>query len=120
MRNTFNKKESITEKKIIKKLFSDGKNINILPLHVKYLTVNKESYPSSRILIVVSKNNVKSSVKRNLIKRRIRESYRLNKNILRNLSFLIAFVYNSDKVFDYSKVQESVIKVLNKLKKLDD
>ncbi len=36
----------------------------------------------SRILISVPKRNFKRAVKRNLLKRRIRESYRLNKQLL--------------------------------------
>jgi len=120
MRNTFTKKESITEKKIIQKLFSDGKNINILPFSIKYLSFNTKSHSYNRILISFSKNNIKNVVKRNLLKRRIRESYRLNKNIIQNLNLLIAFIYTSDKVLDYSIIEKSVIKILHELRKTND
>ena len=96
MRNTFSKKESMTEKKLIEKLFSEGRSINNFPISIKYLYFRDPNFLRNRIIISVSKNKIKSAVKRNLIKRRIRESYRINKNIIKNFKLLIAFIYNVD------------------------
>ena len=48
---------------------------------------------NTRTLISVPKSKIKTAVNRNLIKRRIKESYRTNKAIIKNHSLLIAFIY---------------------------
>ena len=120
MRNTFSKKESITEKKLIEKLFSEGRSINNFPISIKYLYFRDPNFLRNRIIISVSKNKIKSAVKRNLIKRRIRESYRINKNIIKNFKLLIAFIYNVDKVLEYSIIEDNIIKIFHDLKKMND
>ncbi len=120
MRNTFSKKESMTEKKLIEKLFSEGRSINNFPISIKYLYFRDPNFLRNRIIISVSKNKIKSAVKRNLIKRRIRESYRINKNIIKNFKLLIAFIYNVDKVLEYSIIEDNIIKIFHDLKKMND
>ena len=76
---TFSKEERITHKGDIEKLFISGKKLNLFPFDIRYYSGNMGSL--NNVLISVSKKNIKSAVKRNLLKKRIRESYRLNKKI---------------------------------------
>ncbi|MAG90973.1 MAG: ribonuclease P protein component [Rhodobacteraceae bacterium] len=110
---SFSKDERITNKKIIQNLFESGKKIIFSPFILKYLDERKES--KNKVLISVSKSKIKSSVKRNLLKRRIRESYRLNKNIIKGLGYSFAFVYSSSKILSYNEINKSLVELLNKV-----
>ena len=89
---SFSKDERITNKKVIQKLFESGKKVSLSPFIVKYIFEKKEI--KNKILISVSKSKIKSSVKRNLLKRRIREAFRLNKNIIKGFGYSFAFIYS--------------------------
>ena len=110
---SFSKDERITNKKIIQNLFESGKKIIFSPFILKYLDERKES--KNKVLISVSKSKIKSSVKRNLLKRRIRESYRLNKDIIKGLGYSFAFVYSSSKILSYNEINKSLVELLNKV-----
>ena len=110
---SFSKDERITNKKVIQKLFESGKKVSLSPFIVKYIFEKKEI--KNKILISVSKSKIKSSVKRNLLKRRIRESFRLNKSIIKNLGCSLAFVYSSTKILNYNEINKSLIKLLKKI-----
>ncbi len=122
----FKKYERLTRKKNIDKLFSEGKHLYIYPLHIIYLTINEsQSYPA-RVLFCVSRKKFKKAVKRNLIRRRMKEAYRKNKHILyqhlylHNKKLFIAFIYDSQEIFDYkyleSKIIDSFNDIINQLK----
>ena len=92
------------------------------PFRIIYVEKETTSETPVSILISVPKKRFKRAVKRNRIKRLVRESYRLNKHDL--ISFLsekeksiqIAFLYVSDKLPDYKEVEQSIIKSFNILK----
>ena len=117
-RFSFSKEERISEKKIIDTLFNNGKKFNESPFDIRFLNQEIKDDSFSRVLITVSSSRIKSAVKRNLLKRRIKESYRKNKNIISNKSLMIAFVYVSDEILIYSDINDSVIKILKKLSKV--
>ena len=110
---SFSKDERITNKKVIQKLFESGKKISLSPFIVKYFYDRKEV--RNKVLISVSKSKIKSSVKRNLLKRRIKESYRLNKNIINRMGYSFAFVYSSSKILKYDELNKNLIDLLNKI-----
>ena len=110
---TFSKEERITHKRDIEKLFISGKKINMFPFDVRYYSGKERSL--NKILISVSKKNIKSAVKRNLIKRRIRESYRLNKQQLSNSGYSIAIIYIDYKILKFGEIDEFVKKILKKI-----
>ena len=83
------------------------------PFIVKYFYDRKEV--KNKVLISVSKSKIKSSVKRNLLKRRIKESYRLNKNIINRMGYSFAFVYSSSKILKYDELNKNLIDLLNKI-----
>ena len=110
---SFSKDERITNKKVIQKLFESGKKISLSPFIAKYFYDRKEV--KNKVLISVSKSKIKSSVKRNLLKRRIKESYRLNKNIINRMGYSFAFVYSSSKILSYNDINRSLVELLNKV-----
>ncbi len=114
---SFSKEERITNKKIIQKLFNSGEKINLFPFDFRYLI---DGGNTNKVLISVSKSKISSSVKRNLIKRRIRESYRLNKLKLEKNGFYLAFIYSSSKILPFKDIKDSVIILLKQLNKINE
>jgi len=82
---SFPKKEKLTSKVIIDRLFKDGDSKFKYPFRILFLSDEKYSEPVPQILISVSKRNFKRAVDRNRIKRLIREAYRLQKEQLLSL-----------------------------------
>lgn len=83
MPNTLCKAERQNKRSIIGQLFeSGGKSIPAFPLRVVYMPTEKDNEHPVSILVSVPKRLFKRAVKRNRIKRQIREAYRLNKDIL--------------------------------------
>ena len=77
---SFHKTERLCSKKIIDKLFIEGKTIFVYPVKIVYLETSLSSKFPVQAVFTVGKRNFKRAVQRNLIKRRMREAYRLNKH----------------------------------------
>lgn len=112
MANTLSKPERLNKKKAIEKMFTGGsRSFSVFPLRVVYLPIEELEMPAS-ILVSVSKRRFKRAVKRNRVKRQIREAYRVNKHeLLRILEekqcrIGIAFIYLSDQLVETSLIEE--------------
>ena len=112
MANTLRKPERLNRKKVIEKMFAGGsRSFSVFPLRVVYLPVGELDAPVS-ILVSVSKRHFKRAVKRNRMKRRIREAYRVNKQELLNvlaqkqIRLAVAFIYFSDDLVAFSVIEE--------------
>lgn len=112
MEQTLCKAERLCSKKLIEKMFASGsRSFSLYPLRVVYLPAEELQVPAS-ILTSVSKRRFKRAVKRNRVKRQIREAYRKNKHTLiealagRDTRLAIAFIYLSDKLADSTLIEE--------------
>jgi len=122
LKQTLRKQERLHSKKYIQQLFSEGKSFFVYPFKVIYKEVpDKNEFPI-QILTSVSKYKFKSAVKRNRVKRLIREAYRKNKSIIygvesgRGETLLIAFIYVADTIIDYGRLEKKIILILQRLK----
>ena len=93
-------------------MFSGGaRSFSVFPLRVVYLPVEELEAPVS-ILVSVSKRRFKRAVKRNRVKRQIREAYRKNKHGLSQTlqdegrQLAVAFIYLSDRLVDSVEIEE--------------
>ena len=112
---SFPKAEKLTGKKNIEELFRYGSSIFLHPFLVKYLYANT---PVHRILITVPKKKIKRAVDRNLIKRRMREAYRLNKHLIYaqpEAFYHVGFIYQDTKVLSYAEIEEKLVILLKRL-----
>lgn len=121
---TFSKRERLCGEIRINQLFSTGKAFIVFPLRVVYLAVPKEEV-SLKMMVSVPKKRFKRANKRNLLKRRIREAFRLNKSLLgdklleKNYTLQVAFSYVSDEELPFNliqkKLQEAFVKIGERL-----
>ena len=98
---TLSKSERLCGKTAVAALFEHGKGCGSGCLRCKYLLRGDEE--PSRILVSVPKRHFKRAVKRNLLKRRIRESYRRQKQLL-GPGADILFVYTPTEVLPYERI----------------
>ena len=118
---TFSKNERLRRKKMVDKLFVKGKSLMAFPLRIQYMLVDKLDDAAVQILISVPKKRFKRAVDRNLIKRRIKEAYRLNKQTLltevpEDKTLLIACIYSNNEIFAYEVIEKAMLKGIGKLK----
>ena len=121
MTNTLRKAERLNKKKIIEKLFGGGaQSFSLFPLRIVYLPLETLDAPVS-ILVSVSKRRFKHAVKRNFVKRQIREAYRKNKHDLisqvteKQTNMAVCFIYLSDRFVDSSVIEERVKLALTRI-----
>lgn len=113
----FSKQEKLTGKKKIEGLFKRGSSFYLGDFQIRHTPSNETG--SHEILISVPKRNFKRAVDRNLLKRRIREAYRLNKELLPtgddSTNLYIGFVYLSKQILTFDNIQSQLIKCLERL-----
>jgi len=116
---SFQKNERLCSKKIIDRLFAEGKSVFAFPLKMVYLETELQTKTPVQAGFAVSKKNFKRAVQRNLIKRRMREAYRLQKPefyiALNDVQLAVFFVYTAKEIVEYTVVESAIKKGLKKL-----
>lgn len=122
---TFSKSERIVSRTLIEQLFSKGKgksrSLTAFPLRVVYLERERgEGEEPVQVLISVSKRHFKRAVKRNRVKRQIREAYRHHKHVLtekvpEGKALAVAFIWLADELADSRQVEKSVARLIEKV-----
>lgn len=114
VRNTLPKKERLCGKTAIAKLLAKGRHGNVPGL--RYLCLHDSCAEISRIMVSVPKKSFKRAVKRNLLKRRIRESWRKQKHLLSvDGGVDILFMYPSKEVMSYEDIYAAVGQVIENM-----
>ena len=132
------KEERLHHKKLVEELFKSGKSFYEYPLRVIWkayspqqlnLAFSKEvpaGIGKLQMLIAVPKKKRKKAVDRVLLRRRIREAYRLNRVLLKKGlesenkidTLSVAFIYQHTENCSYSTIEEKMKTALARLNKL--
>ncbi len=112
--NTLSRQERLRGKTNISTLMNRGKWGSVPGM--KYCYFFPEETDCPRIIVSVPKKIFKRAVKRNLLKRRIREAYRTQKFILEGKCPDILFLYNEVEVLPFPEIHSKVRDILCKVK----
>ena len=127
MKKSFKKDERLCSMKVIDSLFDRKNSANggvfAYPLRVVFQPITVESSENipinlpqkTQVLFSVPKRQFKHAVDRNLISRRMKEAYRLNKTMLSGV-FSIAFIYISKEIEKYDVIEKGMKGALRKMK----
>ncbi len=114
LRFTFTKEERLCGRTNIERLIEKGRYGEI-PGVLRFRHLSDTDSGLNRIMISVPKRNFKRAVRRNLLKRRIRESYRLQKHDLLTLGNDIHIIYTSKEILPYSDIFAAIGKLIAKI-----
>ena len=112
--NTLPKEERLCGKTGISHLLAKGRHGNVP--NMRYLCLKDNGKEFNRIMVSVPKKLFKRAVKRNLLKRRIRESYRRQKHDLNLKSGVdLLFMYSTKEILSYEEIYKTVGQIIRKI-----
>ena len=129
----FQRAERLKSEKVISSLFKKGRSFSCYPLRLVYteiapLNIKADSTDFSPVQfsLSVSKKKFKRAVDRNLLRRRIRESYRLQKHelylflkdhtTLSEKQFAFMVIYTAKDALPYADIHKGIRKMITKWK----
>ncbi|MDR2680968.1 MAG: ribonuclease P protein component [Tannerella sp.] len=127
-RNLFPKSERLCLKRNIDRLFTDGHSFVSYPLRIVYLPDNGGQPSSSGISVFINvpKKRIRHAVRRNRVKRLIREVYRLNKTEISGLcrqqgkQLHVACIYICNEVKTYANIEKAMLKALKIIRRKEN
>ena len=116
----FPKAERLHSKKLMDALFSKGASFSFYPFAIKFLPNPDGKALAHQMLVSVSKRHFKKAVDRNLIKRRVREAYRLQRGeylsqMSNNKYLLIAYIYIAKEIHTFDFIESKLIAAFGRL-----
>ena len=111
---TYSKKEKLCSPEVISRLFENGYSFYSEPFRIVWIQAGGKQPTPALSAISVSKKNIKRAVDRNTAKRRIREAWRMKKDILYqklshlDMQIILMIIYTGKKVPDYSYTREKM------------
>jgi ribonuclease P protein component len=121
MKFTYPKTEKLKSKITIDLLFSKGKSVSKYPLRLVYVEsdygIPEGSEQKIKMGVSVSKKYFKHAVDRNYFKRVLRETYRLNKQLLvdhLDKPYAFMFFYQTKERLTYDEINTKTIQLFEK------
>ena len=112
------KNEILREYKLINDVKSSKNIIKTELFNVKYIVIDKKDSAKTKCLFYVPKKLFKRAVDRNKIRRRIKESYRLNKdkiNVNDDKTLVLSLLYKCENIAKYDRINKNLLKIIDSL-----
>ena len=122
--NGLPKEEILRTLGAIDALFAGGRRTTSMPIRCVWRTLGPDEFPSGanvEVLFSVPKKFFKRANKRNLLRRRMKESYRLSKHALveqvaaKQVRLHIALIYSTKELSDYTTINDAINKILEQI-----
>jgi ribonuclease P protein component len=127
MKHTLGKEERLKSRKLIERLYKEGNSVKAFPLRMMFLQTEHTSNFPCQVGVSVPKRNFKLAVDRNRLKRLMRETYRLQKEIVyNNLGvphvFMISYLGKEEWTYEdlYKKMEKLLTNFVNEVKNKKD
>lgn len=102
----------------IRRLFAEGESGFVFPLRYMWYA-EADTAPSVEVLFSVPKRYHKRANRRNLVRRRTKEAYRLQKKTLslhlKEHNLDLALIYSTSEVVPYKKIAHAVRRILEQI-----
>ena len=125
MKHTLGKEERLKSKKLIERLYTERNSVKAFPLRMIFLQTEHTSNFPAQVGVSVPKRNFKLAVSRNRLKRLMRESYRLQKEIVYdNLEnpyiFMISYIGKEECTYDemFLKMEKLLTRFVDETKNI--
>ncbi len=120
MKFTLGSEKRLKSRKKIERLFASGNRIQKFPLKAVYVIEPSESF-GFQIAVSVPKKLFKRAVDRNLLKRRMREAFRLNQYQLElKQKVEIMFIYSTKEIQDYTRIEKAMLVLIDSLNSISN
>ena len=121
---TLKKEERLKSRKLIGQLFKEGHSFSSFPLRLVWIKteVPSDKFPM-QMALTVPKRAFAKAAHRNVLRRRIREAYRLHKHLLyeqlgeQEHRYALMFIYVAKESMDYHSIEKAMVKGLQRLLK---
>lgn len=125
VKQSYTKKDRLKKSKSIEHLFKFGNNLNFYPLKLIYsvssIELKKDQFSPCQIAFITPKRQFKKAVDRNKIKRKMREAFRKNKELLYKVLLSnhkcveLAVIFNGNQDTEYTTIEKQMLAVFEVL-----
>lgn len=120
MKLTLGKDKRLKSRKKIDQLFISGQKTQKFPIKAMFI-LNSQEENAVKISVSVPKRLFKKAVDRNLLKRRMREAFRIHQLQLKTQGNLeIMFIYTSPQILEFSKIEKSMLSLIDYLNSISN
>ncbi|WDF54157.1 ribonuclease P protein component [Mucilaginibacter sp. KACC 22063] len=119
---TFKKEERLCNKGLLEQLFHKGSSFLCYPFRASWLLAPDDLPAQVQVVFPVARKRYKHAVQRNLIRRRMREAYRLHKQQhlydqlnQANIKLVLSLNYIGKEILPYQQMEKKMLKLFSQL-----
>jgi len=121
MKQNFPREERLRSRRLISLLMSEGRTFHLKPFRINWMSQPSLPGPPVQVMMSVPKYNFRKASQRNLLRRRMREAYRLNKQSLHERltgaghRLVFSVTYTAKEIVGPDVLQGKIIILLQRL-----